>query len=245
MSSGVEKVSGTVILFLWTAVGTKCALQAQSTHGLLGPERLAERTATIHGSPQRQQFSLGLRCINLFHPVGQTPQRLGGQQFLGNTLFPSMQASPAPILRTLHEVGAEGVPLNVTTNREEMSVVLHGEGLEPALIEVAATGVVAVRVPALGVGQGQPPRESRQFTVFLRPNDWAWRSTPASAFSFAPRIPPERVRTRHSLRASQRSPYAHLPGSERDTPVRHRLLVSVFPYQENTQKSPSCQDNGS
>ncbi len=52
-----------------------------------------------------------------------------------------------------------------------MVVLLHGEGLEAALVEVAAADVVIVGVPALGVRQGQPAEEARQLPGLLRPQD--------------------------------------------------------------------------
>ena len=68
---GAEKVSGTVLLFLWTSLGTKRAFQAQSTHHLLRPEGLAERTSAIDRSPQRRQLGLRLRRVDLFKPVAK------------------------------------------------------------------------------------------------------------------------------------------------------------------------------
>ena len=69
----------------------------------------------------------------------------------------------------LDQVGTQSVALHVAANREEMRVVLNGERLEAALIQVPAAGTVAVRVPALRMSQGKPPRESRQLAVFPRP----------------------------------------------------------------------------
>ena len=96
-----EQVSGTVIVFLWTPVGTKRALQPQTTYDLVGPKGLAERTAAIHRSPQRRQLGLRLRCIDLLHPVRQTPQGPGGRfqdSFVSRERFQAPGTSPARFL---------------------------------------------------------------------------------------------------------------------------------------------------
>ena len=45
-------MSGTVIAFLGTFLGTKHAFQPQSTCNLVRPKAIPERTAAIHGAPQ-------------------------------------------------------------------------------------------------------------------------------------------------------------------------------------------------
>jgi hypothetical protein len=124
-----EKVSGTVIAFLGTPLGTKRTFQAQASYGLLGPEFLPEGRSSIHRAPQRQQLSLRLRRIDLLHPVGQTPQRPSRQErtLLGASLVPAVQASPTPVLRALYEVGPQRIPLHVPADREEVLVVLYGK----------------------------------------------------------------------------------------------------------------------
>ena len=157
----------------WPPSGTQGALQPQATHNLLRPECLAERTSPIHRTPQCRQFRLPLRHVHLLQPVRQSPQRPSGQQFLllGSPAMPAVKTAPAPVLRTPHQVGPQGVPLHVTADRKEVLVILDGEGLEPALIKVSRATVVPICMPPLGVSQRQPSSESRQLTIPLRPDD--------------------------------------------------------------------------
>jgi len=85
-------------------------------------------------------------------------------------MLPAMETPPTPRFRTLHEIGSQGVSLDVATNGQEMLIVLGGERLEAALVHVSAARAVPVRVPSLSVGQRQPTGESRQFAVFPRPD---------------------------------------------------------------------------
>ena len=143
------------LLFLFgTALGTKRALQTQTTYHLVGPGSRAERAASIHRTPQRRQLRIRLRCVDKFHPAGQPPDRPGGQKrlLLHAALRPSMEASPWPVFRTPDKIGSQRVPLHVPADRQEMLVVLDGERLEPPLIDVAAARAVTMRVPSLRVG---------------------------------------------------------------------------------------------
>ncbi len=91
------------------------------TDGWLGPSsREAGRSAmgSTPGGPH--------------HPWSEERRRL-----------PHRQSSAAP-----HQVGPQGVPLDIAAGREEMLVRLHGERLEPTLIEMTGAGRSVVRMHA-------------------------------------------------------------------------------------------------
>ena len=83
----------------------------------------------------------------------------------------TVQAAPWPVFGSLDQVCPQGVPLDVATGREQVLVALHRERLETALVDVPAAPAVAVRVPALRVGQRQPADKPREFAVPARPDD--------------------------------------------------------------------------
>ena len=60
-------------------------------------------------------------------------------------------------------------PLHVTADGEEMIVGLHGERLETTLVKVTGTDGMVMGVPALGVGQGQPPHEVGEVPIAVGP----------------------------------------------------------------------------
>jgi hypothetical protein len=61
-----EKVSGT--FFLRPASVMKGRFQSQAAHRLLAPGLTSKRTTTLDAPPQRHQFRLGLRLVDMFHP---------------------------------------------------------------------------------------------------------------------------------------------------------------------------------
>ena len=121
-----------------------------------------EGTAALH-ERRRPRIRPRFAAVDLLHPVRPTPQRPSRQQrlFLGRTVSPAMQTGPTPAFRPRGTSPARR-PLDIPTNREEVLVVLHRKGFEAALVKVAAAGTVAVSVPALRVGKGQPAREAGQ-----------------------------------------------------------------------------------
>src|SRR5258708_38930028 len=95
---------------------------------------------------------------------GQRPARKENYGLCSCVLSPP-QAGPAPVLRSLDQVGAERVAFNVTHDSEEMRILLHGETLETPLIEMATTQRMVMRVPAHRMGVRQPLHEGSQFAV--------------------------------------------------------------------------------
>lgn len=109
----------------------------------------------------------------MFDPIRLPRPRPGGKQFavLLRATEPAGQTAPPPLFGPLHQVGTQGIALDVPRERVKMLVLRDGERLEAALIDVAAAGRVAVGVPALRVREGQPADELRQLAILPRPDD--------------------------------------------------------------------------
>lgn len=65
---------------------------------------------------------------------------------------------PAPVLRVVHQLRADGIEQDIAENREEMRVVLNGKTLEAALPDMAMTPVVPMITPHM---TGHPPLHER------------------------------------------------------------------------------------
>ncbi len=80
------------------------------------------------------------------------------------------EAAPPPVLGAPHQVGPQGVPLDIAARREEMLVRLHGERLEPTLIEMTGGGRSVVRMrPPLGVRHGESAHEPEEVAILAGP----------------------------------------------------------------------------
>ena len=84
-------------------------------------------------------------------------------------LQPVPETAPLPVIRPFHELRSQGISLDVPADREKVFVVLHREGLEAALVEMARPDGAVVRVPPLRVSQRQPSHEFGQIAVASRP----------------------------------------------------------------------------
>jgi hypothetical protein len=111
------------------------------------------------------------RPIHPCRPIARAIERPRGQCRPVPIPIPTSppQAPPPPILRPIHQVGPESIPLHIAAHRQQMVVRLHGERFEPALREVAGSGRVAVGVPALGVRHGEPAHERGEVAIGARP----------------------------------------------------------------------------
>src|SRR5271166_4895526 len=82
----------------------------------------------------------------------------------------SPEAAPPPSLGPLDQPRAEGIAFDVPAHCQEMAVILNRKGFEPTLIQVASTGRMAMGMPPLRVGHGEPAHELRQVPVLSRPD---------------------------------------------------------------------------
>jgi hypothetical protein len=69
---GPEKVSGTVILFLRSAVRAERTLQTKLLDHLLGPRRVAIGTATLNAATEGSQLGVRLRGVHMIDPTWAT-----------------------------------------------------------------------------------------------------------------------------------------------------------------------------
>ena len=81
----------------------------------------------------------------------------------------STETRPAPVLCPFHQVGPDWIPLDVAQHRLEVLVRLHGERLEPPLVQVSGPRRVVISVPSLCVRHGQPPQALRDLAILADP----------------------------------------------------------------------------
>jgi hypothetical protein len=174
---GRKRGSGAVLFigggFFGAAKGFEGAFDFETAGGFDGPGRVAEGAAAVAGKADGGEFAFVLWGVDAIGPVarhrdGPVVEQAGH----GAGVFRAdVQGTPAPIFGFFGEIGAEGIAFNVSAYGEKMAVFLYGEALESALVEVAAALAVAMGVPALGVGHGEPLHESRELAVGFWPED--------------------------------------------------------------------------
>lgn len=168
---GHDSNPGWVLLLLlsWAALRVLRPFQAQVLHELLSPIVVAEGGSTPCAGAQRCQFLIALRFVHERTPVIGSLDRPVAEQVGVAAGFAAPQAAPAPVLGAWHEAGAQRVAFDISQYDQQVEVGLDGEGFEASLIEVAGARGVVMRVPALGVGVGQPLHEVTELAVGLRP----------------------------------------------------------------------------
>ena len=131
--------------FTRPASGPQGQLQAQPGRRPLLPTGVAERSAARDADPNGVLLGSGLRLVHQLPPVPRAVHRPRAQAD-GRLLIPLWtvsQTAPQPLLRPLHQAGAQRVTLDIAAERQEVGVVLHREGLETALIKVPLAGAMA------------------------------------------------------------------------------------------------------
>ena len=136
-------------------------------HAVLGPAR----DPPEHGVEHRV-----VPAQDLAHPAlvpvdrGQPQWDGRGEAHQGldhRVVCPGGLLQPGQVL----QVGAERVALDISGRGVKVFVFLNGKRLEPTLVEMARSRGMMVCMPSLGVSQRQPTQETRQFTIFPRPDD--------------------------------------------------------------------------
>ena len=118
--------------------------QPQPLCRLLYLGRLSEDTAH-HRAPHRLLFRFRGRRLDVRLPVSRQGDGAFVQPCRAAVLRPLPEARPTPVRRTLDQTGPQRVALCAAQNRQQVFVVLDGEGFESPLVD--GTG-------ALGVGKG-------------------------------------------------------------------------------------------
>ncbi len=129
------------------------------------------RLTPLNASSHRFFLFGAARTVDSVRPVARSVDRPCGQRravriFVGPS---NAEAAPPPVLGAPHQVGLQGVPLDIAAHREEMLVRLHGERLEPTLIEMNAAGRSVVRMPPLGLRHGEPAHAPGAVAILAGP----------------------------------------------------------------------------
>ena len=157
---------------------SECRFQSQAESRLLLPNRGTERLAAVDAAAQGFDFFLGLRAVHAGGPVARQWRRAIGQNPADRVDYrPGFdsaaveQASPTPVFRASAQPGPQGIAFRVPQDGEVMVVFLNGKRLESALVKMAATGRVAVGVPALGMRVREPAEKFGEFAVCFGPKN--------------------------------------------------------------------------
>lgn len=127
--------------------------------GLLLPGDMAKRLSAIDTPAERLQGLVWQGFVNPLHPGFRLVHGPGAQQSwsCGLPSFPLPEASPPPVFGLEDQPGTHRVTFDVPTDGEEMLISLDREGLEAALVQVPSPCRMVVCMPALRVGERDPP----------------------------------------------------------------------------------------
>ena len=150
------------------AAGAQRRLQAELLRRFFLQGRFPERCSPCYASPQRRQLPLRLRRVDMLQPVGRHRHRPRAQP-RRLLLLAQQRAGPPPLFRTLRQVRPQRIPLDVVPHGQQVFILLDGKCLEAALVQGTRPGGMVVRVPALGVGDGQPAHVFGEVAVGVRP----------------------------------------------------------------------------
>ena len=124
------------------------------------PGFFSEGAASLHAEPESLQFRFVLGTSHSRQPVPwpfHGPIAEPGRQ-LGLPLRPSPQARPLPCFRSINQVRPQCIALHIARDRQEMLIGLYRKRFKAALIDRSGPSGMMVRMPALGVGDGDPPQ---------------------------------------------------------------------------------------
>jgi hypothetical protein len=147
--------------------------EAEAAHDPIAPGIVPERAAALDTAANRLQFGCCLRHVHVIDPVGLAGERPGRKElavFRGAAL-PAEKAGPLPLFGFPHEIRSQRVSLHVACERVKVVVFLNGKRLEAALVNVARSARMTMRMPALGVRQCQPADKPREFALLSRPDN--------------------------------------------------------------------------
>ena len=81
------------------------------------------------------------------------------------------EATPLPVFDNVDQIRSNRIPLNVTADRIEVLITLHGKGLERTLVYVAFTVAATECVPASHMRRGYLMHELGQLVILFWPDD--------------------------------------------------------------------------
>jgi len=107
----------------------------------------------------------------MFDPVGWARYWPIVQEVIAAEIASSPQTRPTPVFGACYQPGTECIPLDVSTNAENMDVRFNRDGLIPSLVHWTRPRCLMDRMPSLSVRAGEPMHESRELTTGVRPDD--------------------------------------------------------------------------
>src|SRR5271157_890296 len=164
--SGIDSDS-TFLSPLWSvgrfrsADRSKCRDQAQALSGLDLPCRVAERLTALDRAPERVLLRGTHGGIDAPGPAGRPLDRPRAQ---GRTLprLPggvSPEAAPPALFGPFNQPRAKRVAFDIPADRQEMAVILNRKRFETTLVDVSRARGMAMGMPPLRVGHGEPAHE--------------------------------------------------------------------------------------
>ena len=145
-----------VAIELWRlARWVETVFQAQLLRGRQRPDLVSQRAVTTDGFPDPSDLSLKHGRIDRLHPA-VTPWRGPGiQADQGrNAGRRTVKTRPWPILGSLDQSRTKRIPFDVPQYHSEVSILLDGKGLEPALPDVSAGMVMPLVAPDMMARSG-------------------------------------------------------------------------------------------
>ena len=120
-----------------------------------------------HGSATRDRFlnllklRLALRSIYDLQPIKRLRYRPCRQRQIIAKIATSPETAPTPVLRALHEHGAQRVSFDVSKKRQQVCLGLNWDGAVAILVNRACSERPMRRMPAFCVRASQPMHEIR------------------------------------------------------------------------------------
>ena len=139
--------------------GVGVCATTESGSGLADPVFTALRCPPLETVADRFQLLLGLRLVDMQHPLSRTIDGPGREETFRSVLAPP-QAAPSPILARSHRFARSGVAFDITQHRQQVVIFFDWQGLESALIQMPCSFGVMVSMPSHCMRVGKAPKET-------------------------------------------------------------------------------------
>jgi hypothetical protein len=133
---------------------------------------VSEWAATLNGSFEAPIFLFSQGLLHPFQPTAPSWNWPGAEDplLLGSAVTPTPKTTVTPLVGLMAEFSSISISLDISTNRQEMVVVLNRERLVATLVHMSFADCAIMRVVTLGVRQRKPLTEPPHFPVYLRAN---------------------------------------------------------------------------
>jgi len=157
-------------LFFGSSARAEGGLQIQFPRDSLNPGLITKGCAAINAGANSLQFCGCQWLVDPFCPACRASKGPRGEQAglsLG-LLMPTAQRTPSPVLGTSDQASPQGVALNVPADQQKVFVILDGETLETALINMPLASCPVVGMQPHCVREQNPSQEIAHSAVFCR-----------------------------------------------------------------------------